>query len=375
MSRFASCLVAGLLLTIFTDALRAAPPDQATQRALDDQTQVEFVDTPLAEAMQQLAQKHNVPIAIDEQGLTDVGIPTEEPISLVVDGVTLQSALGLLCNGLGLEAIPNDGGGLLITTSEIAEERVDKRRYDLRPISALVAPDPQKIIDVVKQCTDGQWADIDGIGGTVQGEGTTLVVEQTSRIHNQIAELLVRLQRIVNPRRAPQPSQREKNEQALYRVMQKEIDVEFVDTPLIDVIDELAKQADASVLVDVVALTELGVPTDEPVNLPSQQQPLVQTLQQVLQPLDLTWRIDNEAIVVTTRQEGEDRRQVGLFDVRRQVHSPGDAEKLVARIQGTEGTGPWEQIDGIGGTAEVLGGVLIVFQHREALEKIAESLK
>jgi len=375
MSRITFCLAAGLVLTICAESLRSAPPDKATQRALGETMQVEFVDTPLAEAIEQLARRHKIPIAIDEEELGYSGIPTDEPVNLILKEITLQSALALICHDLGLMATPQNGGGLLITTSESAEEQLDTRSYDMRPISRLVARDPQRIIDVVHSCTDGQWVDIDGIGGTVQLKGTTLVVEQTNRVHNRIAELLARLERIVNPQRAPQLSQREKNEQALLRAVQREVKVEFIDTPMLDAIDELSRKGGVAIIVDEAALSDSGIPTDEPVNLPLQEKSLAETLDDILQPQDLGWLIDNEVIVVTTIEVAKDRRQLGLFDVRRQVRGPGDASKLVSRIQGGEGTGPWEQIDGIGGTAEVLGGVLVVFQHRQALENIAELLK
>ena len=65
--------------------------------ALATTTEFEFVDMPLDEAMDFVADFHNVTVMIDRSALRDVEVPVDASVNLVITGVTLRSALKMIC--------------------------------------------------------------------------------------------------------------------------------------------------------------------------------------------------------------------------------------------------------------------------------------
>ena len=365
-----------LLLTILARPCSAAPPDKETQRTLRETATVQFVDTPLKDALAQLAESHNVTIRLHEEAITDVGIPTDEPVNLFINGITLRSVLNLVLEDLGLTATPHANGGLEVTTQEIADERMDTRRYDLRPILSHMNVNAEAIRQaILTQTRHCQWTELDGLGGTIKVDETSVVVYQTNRAHNEIAHLLAQITRLVNPQQAPPLSPEEVSERALRRKMEQDVEVEFVDTSLTDAIDQLARLTDIPFQIDAAALHDSGIPTDEPVNLPKQKAPMDEILGKILPPLDLNWFIADQFVKVTNQEIAEETNRSEVFNVRRKIQQLGGAQPLIDQIQELEGARTWESIDGIGGTLQVLDHVLIINHHRVARETIAEFLE
>lgn len=102
--------------------------------ALDDQTTLNFVDTPLVDALQFIAQQHEIPIIVEQLALDDAGIPSDEPMNLVLSGITLRSGLKILLQDLQLTYVIEDEV-MKITTVDLANERLSTRVY---PVGDLV---------------------------------------------------------------------------------------------------------------------------------------------------------------------------------------------------------------------------------------------
>ena len=77
-------------------------------RALDDETEFEFVDLPLTDVVEYLKQQHNIQIILDEQALLDEGIQPDEPINWSVSGISLRSALKIILEPLALTYVIQD---------------------------------------------------------------------------------------------------------------------------------------------------------------------------------------------------------------------------------------------------------------------------
>jgi len=84
--------------------------------ALLDQTEAEFIDTPLRDAIAYLGELHNVPIVIDANALKATGIDEDVPISLIISGVRLASVLHIMLRPLGL-TYELRGKQIVITTA------------------------------------------------------------------------------------------------------------------------------------------------------------------------------------------------------------------------------------------------------------------
>jgi RNA polymerase sigma factor (sigma-70 family) len=161
------------------------------EAALEQETSIEFVDTPLSEAVQYISNVHHITIMIDKPELTNVGIATDEPVNLIISDIKLESMFNLLLEPLELTYLIRDEV-LMITTTEKAENTLETRVYDLRwlpPNTSLQMP------ELLQSSTDGPWKTTDGIGGTATPIEDGLIVRHTQRMHREITQLLEQLRR------------------------------------------------------------------------------------------------------------------------------------------------------------------------------------
>ena len=105
-------------------------------RALDDETEFEFVDLPLTDVVDYLKQQHNIQIILDDQALLDEGIQPDEPINMSLSGISLRSALKIILEPMALTYVIQDEV-MRITTETRAEEMMSTRVY---PVADLVIP-------------------------------------------------------------------------------------------------------------------------------------------------------------------------------------------------------------------------------------------
>jgi tetratricopeptide (TPR) repeat protein len=113
-----------------------SPNEKKIQQALTQSTEVAFTDTPLEEALDYLEDLHHIEIWVDKTALSDDGVNTDQPVTLVMKGITLRSALRLLLQPLGLTYIIEDEV-MKITTQAKADEKTSTRVY---PVGDLVIP-------------------------------------------------------------------------------------------------------------------------------------------------------------------------------------------------------------------------------------------
>ena len=82
--------------------------------------------------------------------------------------------------------------------------------------------------------------------------------------------------------------------------------VNFVELPLVDAIAQLSDEHGVAMVIDEQALDEIGMSTEDPVNLMLSDVQLKSVLQIMLGQLDLTTSIQSETLVVTTKEYCED---------------------------------------------------------------------
>ena len=221
---------------------RSALVKRIEQSLLQD-TEVVFEDSPLKEALNYLEDLHSIEILLDEVALTADGISTEAPITFRMSGISLDSALNLMLEPLGLDYVIKHEV-LFITTRPKAEELMETRVYNVARIPHLT---PKELIEIIVGGTavqegqgrsggatsgatssggavvaaapggaggvDGRatagsplpdglrtvglinckWVQIDGEGGAAWAGKTTLIIRQTQRVHREIVALLDQL--------------------------------------------------------------------------------------------------------------------------------------------------------------------------------------
>jgi hypothetical protein len=103
--------------------------EQKIQSAFGNPVEIDFIDTPLQDAMEFLADAHDITILIDESALTEEGVAIDEPLNRTLSGIKLDSALNIMLEPLGLTHMIEDEV-LKITTIIDAQERRTARIYN-----------------------------------------------------------------------------------------------------------------------------------------------------------------------------------------------------------------------------------------------------
>ncbi len=106
------------------------------RKALDEPTNLEFVETPLTDVIDYLKDLHGIEIQIDNKALEDAGAGTDTPVTKNLRGISLRSALRLMLGPMDLAFVIKDEV-LLITTKEKADAELVTKVY---PVADLVLP-------------------------------------------------------------------------------------------------------------------------------------------------------------------------------------------------------------------------------------------
>ena len=116
------------------DLHKATTAERRITAALDDQTTINFADTPLTDVVDFLSRTHEIPIILDTVAIEEAGLLVDEPVNLTLAGVTLQSALKIILSESELTYVIEDEV-MKVTTIEVANEKLSTRVY---PVGDLV---------------------------------------------------------------------------------------------------------------------------------------------------------------------------------------------------------------------------------------------
>lgn len=373
-------------------------------RELESWTTFEFTDTPLRDAARFISDMHNFPVVLDAQAFEDAGLDTDLPITIHVvnppemvtalakDGITpqdieqlhkkysdhmvpLHQALTWLLRPHGLTWYVEDD--VLHITTEDGEPGLHiVRSYSIRHLmQSGIAADALSY--TIQGMTYGEWMDIDGAGGTMSVVGQVLTVRHSYQMHRQVESLLAALAQRSEWQYVEYPRQHVRQ---LALLEQRVDQIEFVDTPLSDVIEYVSQVTGAWIRIDSAALADEGMSGDEPVTLNLSDRPLRTALKLVLAPLQLAVIVKDGVLTVTTSSvEFDDpAMHTVVYDVRDVEsalpagQSPSRLESLVDAIQKT--TGYWINLDGDGGDLRTPGGGRLVVRQTDTEHRQIRSL-
>ena len=170
------------------------------EQALDAVTKLDFSETPLQEVVQFLTDTYGIPVLIDRRALDDVGLGSDTPVTISLEGVSLRAALRLLVRDLDLTYLVADEV-LKITTPEEAEKELKTMVY---PVPDFLASPPEpgstpkhgvdfdSLFDLLESTIEpDSWDAVGGAGvlEAVEPWGL-LVISQTEEVQEEISSLL-----------------------------------------------------------------------------------------------------------------------------------------------------------------------------------------
>ncbi|MFO0944460.1 MAG: hypothetical protein U1D30_00715 [Planctomycetota bacterium] len=99
------------------------------------------------------------------------------------------------------------------------------------------------------------------------------------------------------------------------RALDKPISFEFKNTPLADAIEFIRDAAGINVVLDALAFDDVGVTLESPISMKLSNVALRSALRIMLSPLGLDTIVQDEALVITSKQHVHDRIEVVLYPV------------------------------------------------------------
>jgi hypothetical protein len=104
-------------------------------------------------------------------------------------------------------------------------------------------------------------------------------------------------------------------EQAILKAMEEPTAMEFVETPLTDVVAFLESKHHIPFQIDKKALDDVGIGSDTPITCTISGVSLRSALELILRPLSLAWTVKSDVLLITTPEEEDSHLVTKTYDV------------------------------------------------------------
>jgi hypothetical protein len=153
---------------------------------------LDFTEMPLEAVVNVLSDEYGIPIKLDRTALEELGVSSDEKVSISLSGISLRAALRLILKDLELTYIIDDEV-LHITTPDEAEQQLRTCVYDVRDLPAVTkAGGLERLVDTIISCVATEtWAKNGGGEAEVRTlEPGLIVVSQTQAVHEEVGDFL-----------------------------------------------------------------------------------------------------------------------------------------------------------------------------------------
>jgi hypothetical protein len=168
------------------------------------------------------------------------------------------------------------------------------------------------------------------------------------------------------------------SETRILAALEEPTKLEFHETPLGTVASFLSDKHTIPVQLDSRALEDVGISNDTPLNCDAENIKLRSGLRLLLRDMDLTYLIQDEVLLITTKDkaEGPDGMITRTYPVGDLVGPSGDFDTLVDVITSAVWGTTWEEVGGPGVISEMPAAKSVVIsQSREVHEEVLELLR
>lgn len=346
---------------------------------------------------------HQIEIQVDQKALADMGIDPDAPVTRSLKDISLRTALRVMLRDLDLTYVIQDEV-LLITTPEKAETMLTTIVY---PVADLLkrsnedgADDFDSLIETITAAVlPNTWDTVGGMGSIAPHEDSrSLVVSQTQEVHEQIAGVLEKLRKVAGIADGRFPSEGlspagqapgfslgnvSEATKKILKTLDSPTRLEFIETPLHDVVSFLKDYHGIEIQIDRKALHDVGIGSDTPITRDLKGITLRSALQLMLRDLDLTYVIQDEVLLITTPEQAETRLETVVYPVGDLVAAYRDAsgqtsrdfDSLIELITTTIQPTTWDEVGGPGSISVFENGQALVFsQTEEVHNQVAASL-
>jgi hypothetical protein len=155
------------------------------------------------------------------------------------------------------------------------------------------------------------------------------------------------------------------------------VGLDYAEVPLQDVVSNLSDDYGIPIQLDKSALEEAGIGTDSQVTVTLHNITLRSALKLMLRTFQLTWTIQDEVLMITTKDNAEKQIDTCVYNVQGLVDDsdPKSVKALIDAIYGCVQTETWAENGG--GQAEIRplpSGLLVVSQTPAVQEEVSALL-
>lgn len=166
-----------------------ANAEEKIQAILDQNVSATFVDTPLQDAVQYFSKQLDIPVVINTRALDELGLDSEEPVTLELKEVTLRSFLRLMLRDLDLTYMIKDEV-LQITTLADAEDHLTVK---MRVLPKAFAEKSDSLVSAITSTVvPATWQSTGGPSAIIAFDHV-LIVSTTSDVHARVDAFLDKL--------------------------------------------------------------------------------------------------------------------------------------------------------------------------------------
>jgi hypothetical protein len=335
--------------------LRRVAPDKidVAARLATEIAAIQLRGAPLHTAAETFSDMAGVPVALDVDALRAAGVRVDQPVTLAATSVTIAGALEQALRPPGLEA-REQNGCLVVLPMEAGQTR--KARYAVDDLVRSGDPPIEDLVEMVRAVVAGRVVAGEGNSPAVTAEKGAILLSAREIEHDRMIELCEKL-RVArgrplrtrfdanrpdprfDPRRFELATRRAKALDVLARPVTAGVGR---GAPLCDVIEFLAGQTGATILMDHAALSAAGLAAQTDARLVAAGEPLETAVARLLEPLSLTMRVvDHKVLEVTTLEAAAQRVYIEFYPVRgtagRRVLAAGDLEPFREKLLAAAG--------------------------------------
>ncbi len=321
-------------------------------RLQDKIAEVEFADVPLEAFLRFVMSFSTIPITLDLDALALVRATPRTKVSVRTTNATVDQLLTAVLGPLQLAHV-TVGQQLIVTRAPRPDGEL---RTHSHAVSDLVGSDPQQLqqlADLIEEMVEPATWQAAGGPGVMQEQMPALVIQQQDTV---LFQAIVFCERLRAARGLPPQSKFNPELFSLTppwarasSLLVKPVTLNFLQpASLVRILSRMSEDTGLAIVVDWQALATLGWTPDTETTLAVNQRPADEVLTQLLQPMELTYRIvDATTVQVTSPAAVEARWDVEFYPVK-DLPAPGETpEAFVARIRRELGGGQSGQSAGV----------------------------
>ncbi len=305
-------------------------------RLSDEIPGIQFTEVSLADFLQFVSEMSTIPITIDPLALTWAKATPATTIAIRQTDTTVKGALDAVLGPVGLDYLVVEGH-LIVTYAGAAAAEPGATKYavdDLASDNKELAALSQRIRLLIEPSS---WS-AEGGAGEMKTEEQSIVIRHDASVQFRVMTFLetLRVARGLRTRGSYEPAlfSLDSRQRRATSALGKTLSLNYVEpTRLVGILGRIGKESDVHLLVDWLAVGEVGWNPHGETTLSVDEAPLGEALVQLLEPMELTYRIINEnTLQVTTVTAMTEQLEIEFYPAKDLLSERFDSAAMIDLI-------------------------------------------